>query len=71
VNDNDRDHRRAPGGVDTGLDGIHQFVQVDVPGNDFVKGIGNADDRPVHFPVSKAVGAQQRAVGRPSRPLDH
>jgi len=66
-----KNHRGSTAGVDAGFNGIHQFVQVHMSRDDFIKGIGNADHRPFHFPVGKSISPQQRTMGSPFRAFGH
>ena len=46
-----------------GLGRLGDLVQVDVAGDEFVKGIGHADDGLVDLPVGQAHGLEEGAVG--------
>ncbi len=50
-----KNQRGAAGSINAGFDGIDQFVQMHVPRYDFIKRVGNTDDRTVQFPIRKAI----------------
>ena len=53
----------AAGHAHPGLGGLGDLVQVDVAGDEFVKGIGHPDDGLVDLPVGEPHGLEEGAVG--------
>ncbi len=56
------EHRRAARHADTGLDRVGNFIQVDVPRDNFAIGRNHADHRAGKLLIGVAAGAQQRTV---------
>jgi hypothetical protein len=42
-----KDQRGATGSLNAGFDGIDEFIQMNMAGYDFIKRIGDADERSV------------------------
>ncbi len=53
---------RAAGQAHTGGRGLGDFIQVDVTRDEFIKGIGNADEWPVYLLIRQAHGFEKRPM---------
>ena len=51
--------------VDAGFHSVYDFVQMNVPRDNGIDGIGNADERPLDFSIGVSHGFEQGAVGCP------
>ena len=57
------ENRRAARRADARFDGFGDFVQIHMPGDDFIIGGNDADERLADFLIGQTEGIEQRAVG--------
>ena len=59
----------AAGKANARFDGVCDLLQVDVPGNDFVLGRDNGDQRSIEFFIRQSIGLEKAAMRRSGQPL--